>query len=204
MNHDTLMACHECDLLNHIGELAEGQSALCVRCGTVLYRRKPNSFDRSLALTVTGLVLFVMVNVYPLLEIKSGSLYQATTLMGSVHVLLDTGMWHVGILVFLSAVLFPFLELVCMLYILIPLYLKKRPWKLSRTLAFIQSIKPWGMMEVFMLGILVSVIKLVKMMKVIPGISLYALAILIFILAAVTTAFDFHQAWETLEAEGDA
>ena len=68
-------------------------------------------------------------------------------------------------------------------------------------LKFIQSIRPWGMMEVFMLGILVSVVKLVKMMKVIPGISLWAFAVLIFVLAAIATSFDFHQAWQRLDGE---
>ena len=203
MHKNTLTACHECDALHRLGQVAEGQKAVCVRCGAVLYHHKSNSFERSLALCLAGVILFVMANAYPLLEIKSGSLYQATTLMGSVNTLFAAGMWHVGLLVFFSAVLFPFLELVCMLYILIPLQMKKKTWKLPQALTFIQSIKPWVLMDVFMLGILVSVIKLVKMMKVIPGISLFALTVLIILLATITSSFDFHRAWETLKAEGD-
>ena len=74
-----------------------------------------------------------------------------------------------------------------------------KPWKLSFIMSFIQSINPWGMMDVFMLGILVSVVKLVKMMKVIPGISLFAYMMLIFVLAGIAAAFDPHLAWEKAE-----
>ena len=112
MQTDFLMACHECDLLNRIVGLPEGGTSICSRCGAVLVSHKRNSLDRSLALTLTGLILFAMANAYPLLAIKSGSLYKAATLMGSVEVLYAAVMWHVGLLVFLTAILFPFLDLV--------------------------------------------------------------------------------------------
>ena len=201
MQSDYLMACHECDLLHRIDGVHEGGTSICSRCGAVLASHKRNSLDRSLALTITGLILFVMANAYPLLAIKSGSLYKAATLMGSVEVLYAAGMWQIGLLVFLTAILFPFLDLVSRLYILIPLKMNRRPRKLSFIMSLIQSINPWGMMDVFMLGILVSVVKLVKMMKVIPGISLFAFVALIFVLAAIATSFDPHLAWEKVEGE---
>jgi len=199
MHTDSLMACHECDLLHRIDGLPEGATSICSRCGAVLVSHKRDSLDRSLALTLTGLVLFAMANAYPILEIKSGSLYQATTIMGSVEILFNAGMWQIALLVFLTALFFPFLDLVSRLTILIPLKMNKKPRKVSFIMSLIQSLNPWGMMDVFMLGILVSVVKLVKMMKVIPGISLFAFVMLIFVLAGVATAFDPHLAWEKEE-----
>jgi paraquat-inducible protein A len=60
---------------------------------------------------------------------------------------------------------------------------------------FLEVIRPWGMMEVYMLGILVSVVKLVKMVTVVPGISLYAFFALIFVVAAGAGTFDSHDMW---------
>jgi len=193
------MACHECDLLHRIDGHPERGASICSRCGAVLVSHKRDSINRSLSLTITGLILFMIANSYPLLAIKSGSLYKATTLMGSVEVLHAAGMWHVGLLVFFTAVLFPFLDLMSRLYILVPLKMNKKPWKVSFIMSFIQSINPWGMMDVFMLGILVSVVKLVKMMKVIPGVSLFAFVMLIFVLAGIAACFDPHLAWEKEE-----
>ena len=202
MQSDSLMACHECDLLHHIDGHPEGGTSICSRCGAVLLSHKRNSLDRSLALTITGLILFVMANAYPLLAIKSGSLYKAATLMGSVEILYTAGMWQIGLLVFLTAILFPLLDLLSRLYILIPLKMNRKPWKLSFIMSLNQTLNPWGMMDVFMLGILVSVVKLVKMMKVIPGVSLFAFMMLIFVLAAIAAVFDPHLAWEKAEGEG--
>lgn len=199
MQFDYLMACHECDLLHRIVGLPEGGTSTCSRCGAVLTSHKHNSLDRSLALTITGLILFVMANAYPLLAIKSGSLYKAATLMGSVEVLYAAGMWQIGLLVFLTAILFPLLDLASRLYILIPLKMNKRPRNVSFIMSLNQTLNPWGMMDVFMLGILVSVVKLVKMMKVIPGVSLFAFMMLIFVLAAIAATFDPHLAWEKAE-----
>jgi paraquat-inducible protein A len=201
MKDDLLLACHECDLLHRIKPLPEGQTAVCSRCGAELCSHKRDSFERSLALTLAGLILFIMANAYPLLDIKQGSLFVSTTLIGSVEVLYATGMWYIGLLVLLTAILFPFLQLMSMLIILVPLQMKKKPWKLPVVMKFLEAIKPWGMMEVFMLGILVSIVKLVKMVKVIPGHSLVAFAVLIFVLAALVSAFDTHQTWETMDGD---
>jgi paraquat-inducible protein A len=56
------------------------------------------------------------------------------------------------------------------------------------------------MMEVFMVGILVSVVKLAKMAQIIPGISLFSFLALIFVLAAMTVSLDDHLIWHKWEA----
>lgn len=196
MQDDLLIACHECDLLHRIKTLPEGSTALCRRCNAVLFTHKKDSVNRSLALTITALILFFISNAYPLLEIKTEGLYRATTLMGGVQTLYDQGCWEIALLVLFTAILFPCLEIISRLYILLPLKLYKKPWKLPVVVKFIQKIKPWGMMEVFMLGILISVVKLVKMMIVIPGPSLYSFFALIFVLTGATSAIDFHSIWE--------
>jgi paraquat-inducible protein A len=195
--HDTVfIACHECDLIHRIADLQEGNSAVCQRCGYVLFTHKADSLDRSLALTLTGFLLFIITNAYPLLEIEMKGLYQKTNLFGGVKALYSGGDWSIALLVFFTAILFPLSELILKLYILLPIKLKRRPWKMVTVLSFLEAIKPWGMMDVFMLGILVSVVKLVKMATVIPGLSLYAFFALIFIMAAGAASFDTHAIWE--------
>jgi paraquat-inducible protein A len=165
----------------------------------VLYRNKPNSLDRVLALTATGLVLFVVANVYPFLTFRLEAQKQETTLITGIVELYNQGMWIVAGVVFLTSILVPLLELTGMLYLLLPLKLNIRPWKLPILFRWIRSFKPWGMMEVFMLGILVAFVKLSKMATIIPGIALYAFMALIFVLAASAAALDPHIVWNRLE-----
>jgi len=73
---DSLIACHECDLIHRVKPLPEKGIANCTRCGSVLYRHKPNSIDRTLALSMAGLVLFVLANSFPFLALKMESQVQ--------------------------------------------------------------------------------------------------------------------------------
>jgi len=105
----------------------------------------------------------------------------------------------IAILVLLTTVLVPFIQMLCLLYILLPLKFHRLPKELPRVFRFVNSVGPWGMMEVFMVGILVSVVKLAKMAKIIPGISLYSFLALIFVLSAMTVSLDTHRIWEKWE-----
>ena len=193
------IACHECDLLYQRRPLPPDGTARCVRCGAVLYRRKRNSLDRVLSLTVAGLIFFIIANAYPFLTFRLEAQIQQTNLITGVMELYQQGMWIVAGVVLLTTIVMPLLELTGMLFILVPLKLRRRPWKLALLFRAIRAFRPWGMMEVFMIGILVAAVKLVKMASIIPGTALYAFMVLIFILAASAAALDPHIVWKKLD-----
>ena len=195
------IACHDCDLIHHIESVPAKGAAVCIRCGAVLYKHKPNSLERTLAFAFAGLILFVLSNSYPFLGLKIGAQVRQTTLITGIHELYLQGMQTIAILVLLTTVLVPATQLVCLFYILLPLKFGRLPKGLPWVLRFLQAIQPWGMMEVFMVGILVSVVKLAKMAKIIPGISLYSFLALIFVLAAMTVSLDAHLIWQKWEAQ---
>jgi paraquat-inducible protein A len=199
---NSLTACHECDLLYELPVLPEGSAAKCSRCGAVLQRHKRNSLDRTLAWAIAGLILFAVANTYPFLALKSEGLVRETTLITGVEQLYKQDMRSVAVLVFLTSILFPFLQLAGILYLLLPLKFKRLPWwKPALVFLFLRNIQPWSMMEVFMIGILVSAVKLAKMASIIPGLALYSFVILIFVLAAVAASLDPHLVWDRLEIE---
>jgi paraquat-inducible protein A len=199
MSETTLIACHECDLLHRVQHLSEGDVANCTRCGAVLAHHKRNSLDRTLSFTFAGLVLFVVANTYPFLAMKSGGLVQETTLITGVKALHTQGMVEVAVLVFLTTILIPFIQLLGMIYVMLPLKFNKVAPQLPFVFRVLQSLQPWGMMEVFMLGILVSIVKLGKMATIVPGLALYSFVVLIFVLAAAAASLDSHLVWERVE-----
>ena len=192
---DAFIACHECDLIHSFKTLPARGAAHCIRCGAVLYKHKPNSLERTLAFAVAGLILFILANSFPFLGLKIGSQVRETTLITGIYELYVQGMQVIAILVLLTTVLVPFIQMLCLLYILLPLKFHRLPKGLPRVFRFVNSVGPWGMMEVFMVGILVSVVKLAGMAKIIPGISLYSFLTLIFVLAAMTVSLNSHLIW---------
>ena len=198
MSTTSLIACHECDLLHKIQPLPEGGAARCVRCDALLYYEKKDSLDRTLALTTAGLVLFIVANTFPFLAMKSGSIVRETTLITGVKGLYLQGMESLALLVFLTSILVPFVHIAGMLYVLVPLKFNRVPRNLALVYRFIRSLQPWGMMEVFMLGILVSYVKLAKMAKIIPGLAIYSFVVLIFVLAGAAASLDPRIVWDRL------
>jgi paraquat-inducible protein A len=198
---DTMIACHECDLIHRIQPLAEGTVARCTRCGASLYRHRRNSLERTLALTIAGMILFVLANSFPFLAMKIDTQVQQSTLLTGIKELYAQGMWEIALLVLLTTVLLPFIQLSSMLYVLLPIKFNRKTWMMVPIFRLLQKIQPWSMMEVFMLGILVSIVKLAGMAKMIPGASLFAFLALIFVLAASSATLDPHLVWERVEVK---
>ena len=67
---DELVACHECDLLMRRPHLALGEKAQCPRCGYELYAHRHNVVERSLALVIAALQLYVPANFIPNMQLK--------------------------------------------------------------------------------------------------------------------------------------
>jgi len=194
-----LIACHECDLLTELPSLPAGGSAYCPRCGCLLQRDKPNSIEKNLALTFAGLILFIVAVSFPFLAMKAGGFEQQSNLLTAVWLWLEQKMVLLAMVVMLTCILFPLFGLLGMLYVLLPLHFQHRLPGAREVFRLVRRLQPWGMMEVFMLGILVSLVKLGHLAEVVPGISLWAFAVLIFVLAAQSAFLDPHQVWEKME-----
>jgi paraquat-inducible protein A len=193
----SLTLCDECDLLQQSPPLPQGGASQCVRCGHVLHRDRPNSVDRTLALTLTGLVLFAIANAFPFLSFEMQGQTTQTTLITGVRDLTAQGKGEVAAVVLFTSILAPGLQLALLLVVLAPLKWGDRlPPGFPTLFRWFKSLVPWGMMDVFMIGILVSVVKLTDMATIVPGLSLFAFVVLIFVLAAAQAALDPDVVWE--------
>ncbi|MEM7223348.1 MAG: paraquat-inducible protein A [Pseudomonadota bacterium] len=198
---DALVACHGCGRLHRLEALTRGQAARCGRCGTVLERAKIGGLDRTLAFTLTGLVLFVLANTYPLLTFELEGRSQQAHLITGVIGLYDQGMWELAALVFVASILAPFLQLMGLLYLLVPLKFGRRPWKLGPTYRLVGKIGFWAMLEVYLLGIIVALVKLADFGTVVPDVALYAFFGLILVIAAASFSLDPRAIWQRVELE---
>jgi paraquat-inducible protein A len=195
------IACHDCDLVHRLPKVPPGGVAQCRRCGGVLVRHKRDSLDRTVALALAGVVLFIVANSFPFLSFRMQGQVTETTLMTGILDLWAQGMTALSLLVLLTTVLAPLLQLSTLLYLLVPLKLRSRPPALALVFRLLRRIQLWSMMEVFMLGILVAVVKLADMAEIIPGIALWAFALLILAVAGAVASFDPDMVWEQAEVE---
>jgi paraquat-inducible protein A len=198
---EAMIACPECDLLHRRRALPEGGSACCRRCGARLYTLRRNSLNRSLALTLTGAILFLISFSFPFLAIKAEGLMEETTLLSGVNTLYLQGWPALAALVGFTTVMVPIFQLASLLYVLVPLKLGRRPRFLASVFRLARTLHPWQMLEVFLIGILVAMVKLTKMATIVPGVAVFAFAALILVLAAIGTTLEPQLIWERLEVK---
>jgi paraquat-inducible protein A len=199
MKKDHFIACHECDLIHNLPEVPVGEVARCLRCESTLHRPRKDSLNRTLALAMAGSMLFVIANTFPFIAFKIGAQVRETTLATGIFELFNQNMGLIATLVLITVVIVPAINLCCLLYIILPLQLNRTPIFMVPVFRLYLFLKPWGMMEIFMLGILVSGFKLIKMASLIPGLSLFAFFGLIFVLTTILVTLDEHLIWEKVD-----
>ena len=194
-----LVACPHCDLLQRLPDLAPSASARCPRCDRELWRRREDSLDRTLALTIAAAMLLVVANAVPMLGLSAVGRQSFTTVFGGAVQLWNDGRELVAGLVLFTAVVAPALQVGFMLAIVLGAQRERAPRWVGTLLRLHPTTSTWSMIEVMMLGVLVALIKIADYAKVIPGLALFVLGALIFLLAAIQAIFDPREVWSRVE-----
>jgi len=194
-----LLICRDCDLLMHQRATPVGHSAQCPRCGHQLRNSVHNTFERTFALSLAGLILFIPANIFPVLTLNTLGFERQQTVLSSITALYDNQLYLVSLLVLFCALLIPLMKLVLLCYLSGSLLIRRRLPGQIWALRGYHQLDTWSMLEIYLLGVIISIIKLVDIAKVSPGIGLYSLAALILLTLACSTQFDEGRFWRRLK-----
>jgi len=196
---EKLIACHECDLLLTRVDNRPDQDVICPRCHARLYYTTVNGTERLLALSLAGLVLFVPANLFPILTLEIFGQRQSEIILNSALALFDGGLAVVALLILLFAVVVPLIQLLTLFYISATLHFSWEGRLLRIMMHSYQHLKGWGMLEIFLLGVLISIIKLKDIADLEFGLGLYSLAALIIVTTLGNIMFNPHQLWHQID-----
>lgn len=194
-----LTACPDCDLLQRSPSQLPG-SVECARCGATLYRIVPHALEMTLAMMLAAAALYLMACAFPIMTLELGGRQTTATLFGLAAAFHDAGMTSVGALVFVTLVLVPGLEILLMLYLLVPLRLDIVPPAVGAVSRLRFAVKPWGMIEVFVLAALVSIGRLDQLADLDLKPAFWALGAMMFLIALADSVFDERTFWCGIEA----
>jgi paraquat-inducible protein A len=200
MTISRLIACHECDLLQRRAPLAPGRRARCARCNALLYRRPKATLDDTFAWTFAAAVLLIIANSFPVVSMEIQGQQTDATLFRAAHELYLQGMTPIAAVVLATLIVAPALELGALLYLVGPLRRGRVVAGFSALFRLVHALRNWQMFEVFMLGILVSVVKLAHLSNVIPGFGLWAFFGLMFTSVAAAASYDEEDIWDHVES----
>lgn len=194
-----VIVCPSCDLAHQVGMAPASVGTLCARCRAPLQRPENGSIDAAIALAICALVLFLLTNAYPLVEIQVNGTTRTTTLVGAALGLYSQDHTGLAALVFLTTVVGPLLQIASLLYLLIPLRRDREAPFQNTIFRLLAQVRPWTFVEVFMLGVLVALVRLSAYARVIPGVALWSCGLLMFTLAALTSRTTPGQFWHWVD-----
>jgi paraquat-inducible protein A len=193
------VACPACDLLQRIPPLPLRGKASCPRCGQTLASRPSDPLDRPLALTLAAGVALIVANTAPLMALSAVGRQASTSIIGGTLEMWAQGRELTAVIVAFCVVIAPASYILFMLTVLLA---ARRPparhW-IAELLRWADFMRPWSMIEVMILGILVALIKIAELATVIPGIGMYAVGALVVLLPAIMINFDAGEIWKRVE-----
>ena len=194
------IACHACDLLLDLPAVNTGQRAYCPRCNHLLCSNPQNGKQRALAFALSGITFVILANIFPFLAFQISGREQAITLLQSALELYSEGSQILSAFVLVFIIIGPVLVLCCLVWVLTPLLLKNKlapgAYMLSR---FIFQASPWNMVEIFLVGVLVSLVKIASHATIVLGISFWAYVGFTISFILSMSNLDKHHFWNDLD-----
>ena len=192
---DNLIICQQCFTLHEEVPIKDGTKACCSECGAILYRYDSKLIDHGLALSLTGIVFFILANVFPLVQIEILGHGQFITIPKTIFSLFESGFYIVGLICAFLIFIFP-LMIFTINMLLFTLLKMKRGEKLTKELLILLShITPWSMTDIFLISILVALVKLIGYAQIQMGIAFWALMVFVLIDLYIVKRIHLSEIW---------
>ncbi len=194
-----LVACPSCDVLFDVSGLRHGEKARCSRCGGFLTQVSDDAFERVQSFALAGLICLVLGCAFPFLSFESSGLENTMTLPQTVEQLYSQGRPDLALLVAGFIIVIPAAVLVLLL-VLSSCVIRQRfyPWMIPGT-RLVFHMQNWAMVEVFFIGVLVSLVKIAHMATVVIGISFWGYGAFALCFIAAVSNLDRLQYWNQIE-----
>jgi len=200
-NNNKWLACEYCDALLKMRDVGNAETADCPICQSTLLTYKKDSISRTLVFSLTGLLLYFPANLLPVMTLEIIGQKNSNSMVNGVQQLFEQGFWWMGFLVLMCSVLMPLFELSLLLFITLLVKLNWRTRALAIALKCEHLCSEWGMLEVYMLGILVAYIKMRSLGDIVIGPAMWLFILLLISTVAALWTFDRHAVWDFLESD---
>lgn len=200
--NDWFLACPDCDLVLPKVQPPKGNRTVCPRCGCVLLNHCHDTISRSLALAITGLLFYFPAIFLPLLTFRKLGLSETGNILNTVMEFIDQEYFLVALIVLLSAVLFPLVKLSLLATVSLCLRVNRHPEFLKFFFRIFNYLESWAMVEVFLLGIMITIIKMQDSTEIYFGAGFFCFIGLVLVTMATSLTVCKESFWMLIESKG--
>jgi paraquat-inducible protein A len=198
-NLKKIVICHLCQTPHKKRRLRPNEEARCVECDSLLYREYPDLFLRVFAFSLTGLIFFLLANVYPIVEIDLSGLHAGTTLIGAIEELFTKGYILISLFSVLVLVLFPLFIFVSLLLFSLLMSFGKFSHFAKEILILVSYMKKWSMLDIFFIAILVAMVKIYQYGSIHFDIAFWSMGIVVLVEIYLTRYIPLDTLWDRWE-----
>jgi paraquat-inducible protein A len=191
-----LQSCHACGLL--VQADSEAMHKKCQRCGSALHMRHPDSLNRTWALLIAAMILYIPANLLPITLTTSLGSTQGDTIMQGVIYFVSHGEWPIGLVIFSASILIPMLKMVALIYLLVSVQRgsSKRPEERTRIYRMVEFVGRWSMIDIFVVTIMVALVQLGSLANIVAGDGAIYFCLVVIITMVAAESFDPRLIWD--------
>ena len=195
-----LVLCTECHSIHHYISQVDQQ---CSRCGADLHQRKPDSLNRTWALLISSMILFIPANILTIMNVVYFGQDDPSTIIGGVILLLQMGSYSVAFVVFVASILVPVFKMIGILMILLSLkyQINITDRQRIRMFRFIEFIGRWSMLDIFVISILAALVNINGVAVITAGNAATAFGCVVVLTMLAASSFDTRLLWDYKVAE---
>ena len=183
--------CHDC------GQVHPAAAGHCPRCGARLHLRKTHSLQRTAALTIGAVLLYLPANLLPVMRVESSLKgTQETTILSGVIQFWQSEDYPVALIIFTASVVIPIVKVLSIVILCWGARTGASPRALTRLYRVIDRIGRWSMVDVFVVSILVGVVQLGSVMTITAGAGALAFAGVVILTILAVDSFDPRLLWD--------
>jgi paraquat-inducible protein A len=200
--HPHLLECHDCGTFQQLPAMPPNARATCPQCDAMLRHTRGDPFGLPLALNLAALMMFGIGAFWTLLSVSTAGQLRDANLLTGPEELGTFGLWELSVVVLATTFAAPLVRILSMIAVLSALRLPGRPPLIRTVYAWIEHVRPWSMVEIFLLGLFVAYVRLSGIAHIDLGPAILALATLSVTMLAADIMLDPQAVWEALDPQG--
>jgi len=202
-----ILTAHDAGLIGctHCGKVDRPGVVRCARCGARLRPRDVDGLQKVWAWLIAGMVIYIPANLYPMLSTASLGKTTENTILGGVIELMHHGSYGVAGIVFFASIVIPIAKFIAIIYLGLSVTRKVRmPMHRRHTLfEIVEFIGRWSMIDVFVVAILSSLVRLDFAATITPGIAAVSFALSVAFTMMAALSFDERLIWDARNEDAE-
>lgn len=182
--------CVECDLVSDVPPLAAGERSRCPRCGHRLATRMFTPIDHTLAYAIAAVIMLALSLSFSFISFSSTGVEQSMHLVDAITVTLEQRYGFLSFCFLVGVLALPFVYLTLVIYLHVSLALDHRPPGGVYIARSLSRMQPWVMADIFIVGVLVSLVKIMSLATISFGPAFWAFCIFSLLLLTTTQSVD--------------